>query len=288
MTKEKNSDWHAFRAKGIGSSDAAVILGLSPWKTFYELWEEKCGIHTIEQSNWATQKGQEMEPIARARYELKSGLEFPEKLFIHPELDFIRASLDGFNEETRTALEIKCPGKEDHETAKSGQVPKKYYGQVQHLILASQATRCDYYSYKDGEGVCISVAPDPKHLEDYIIKAKNFWDLVQSRTPPELSEKDFKIGKDPELLKAVADWRLSKLNADIAITHEETEKKRMLSFVTHARMKIGEVTIQKTNRVGSVNYKSIPELKGVDLEKFRGKPSESWRCTIGRVEIEAI
>ena len=40
MTRE---DWLEERKKGIGGSDAATILGLNPYKTSIDLWEEKTG-----------------------------------------------------------------------------------------------------------------------------------------------------------------------------------------------------------------------------------------------------
>ena len=43
MTSSR-ADWLAERAKGIGSSDVAALLGLSPYKSNTELWEEKVGI----------------------------------------------------------------------------------------------------------------------------------------------------------------------------------------------------------------------------------------------------
>ena len=40
MTRE---EWLEERKKGIGGSDAATILGLNPYKTSIQLWEEKTG-----------------------------------------------------------------------------------------------------------------------------------------------------------------------------------------------------------------------------------------------------
>ena len=37
-------EWKAFRRTGIGGSDAAAILGLSPFKSNIEVWEEKVGL----------------------------------------------------------------------------------------------------------------------------------------------------------------------------------------------------------------------------------------------------
>lgn len=45
VTKDKNPDeWHALRAGGVGSSDAGVILGLSPYMGPVELWGTKLGL----------------------------------------------------------------------------------------------------------------------------------------------------------------------------------------------------------------------------------------------------
>ena len=34
-------EWLQLRKRGIGGSDAAVILGISPFKSTWELWNEK-------------------------------------------------------------------------------------------------------------------------------------------------------------------------------------------------------------------------------------------------------
>lgn len=35
-----------------------------------------------------------------------------------------------------------------------------------------------------------------------------------------------------------------------------------------------------TYRKGSVQYKDIPQLKGVNLEQFRGQEVETWKLTM--------
>jgi len=37
------SEWHELRAVGLGGSDIAVVMGLSPWRSAYSLWAEKTG-----------------------------------------------------------------------------------------------------------------------------------------------------------------------------------------------------------------------------------------------------
>ena len=40
---ESRGDWLKQRSSRIGGSDAAAVLGKSPWKTNQRLWEEKTG-----------------------------------------------------------------------------------------------------------------------------------------------------------------------------------------------------------------------------------------------------
>ena len=44
MLVDNRTDWLKARRKGIGGSDAASVLGISPWKSNVQLWEEKTGI----------------------------------------------------------------------------------------------------------------------------------------------------------------------------------------------------------------------------------------------------
>lgn len=46
--------WHAMRAGGVGGSEAAAVLGLSPWQSPYSLWWAK-------REGWVTEASPEME-----------------------------------------------------------------------------------------------------------------------------------------------------------------------------------------------------------------------------------
>ena len=40
-------EWLQMRTEGIGGSDAAKVLGISPWGTKYDLWHDKVGINPL-------------------------------------------------------------------------------------------------------------------------------------------------------------------------------------------------------------------------------------------------
>ena len=91
------------RDKYIGGSDLSVIMGLSPFKTRWQLLQEKAGlIEDTFTGNRATEYGHKIEPKIRAYINEKYNTDFEPNRVI--EGDF-RAHTDGFN--GSTVLEIK-------------------------------------------------------------------------------------------------------------------------------------------------------------------------------------
>ena len=47
-------EWLAYRQKGIGGSDVAALLGISPWRTARDLFYDKLNIAVVEdhEDNW--------------------------------------------------------------------------------------------------------------------------------------------------------------------------------------------------------------------------------------------
>lgn len=67
-------EWLSIRQKGIGGSDAAVVLGLSKWKTPFELWLEKTGqVMPEESQSEAAYFGTILEDVVAKEFELRSG-----------------------------------------------------------------------------------------------------------------------------------------------------------------------------------------------------------------------
>src|SRR5271169_2524222 len=67
-------EWLEHRKQYRNASESPIVLGLSPWMTPYQLWELKTGRTQPVEANVAMKHGTEMEPIARAAYEAKTGL----------------------------------------------------------------------------------------------------------------------------------------------------------------------------------------------------------------------
>lgn len=187
---QRTADWHKWRSQGIGSSDIAAVIGASPYKTAYQLWELKTGRAEEKESSFVMQRGTELEPKIRAMYEFEFDVDMPPCEMVHPEYSFARVSLDGRNEALRKIIEIKYVGVDKHEQAKSGIVPECYVPQIQWQLFVTGDQEANYVSYYDEKLAIVGVAPDLEMQKLLLDAATKFWECVQSDTPPELTEKD--------------------------------------------------------------------------------------------------
>jgi putative phage-type endonuclease len=268
-------NWKEWRGKGLGSSDAPVIMGVSPWRTRFQLWEEKTGRGAKDQTNWATQRGNDLEPRARAAYELMSDVDMPATLVEHPVYPYLRASLDGFNAAIKKGLEIKCPGKEDHAKALAGLVPEKYTWQLVHQIAVARAEEMDYFSYDGNSGVIVPFKRDQAKEDQLLEEEHKFWRLIQTDTPPELSDRDFKKLKDGESVALFQSYKIAvdlfkRVEADV----DAIKAKIVGKYPDEKRVVCAGVSLVRSTRKGSINYEAVPELSGVDLERYRKKATE--------------
>ena len=86
-------DWLEYRRRGIGGSDAASILGVSPFKTARDLYYDKLKIVTYEdpEENWVQKKmGHLLEDLVAEIFHVRTGYEIYQvkKMFYHPKYPF--------------------------------------------------------------------------------------------------------------------------------------------------------------------------------------------------------
>jgi len=138
-------------------------------------------------SNSAMQWGTETEPLARAAYEVKTGLTVNQIGFVdHPSILMTGASPDGLVGDSGM-IEIKCPNTATHiETLLSGKVPTKYLTQMTWQMCCTGRHWTDFVSYdprlpENLQLFIKRVEYDPKYaaeLEQEVIK---FLDEVEQK-----------------------------------------------------------------------------------------------------------
>ena len=274
--KQGTKEWLELRKKYIGASDAPVIMGVSPWTTPLQLWEEKLGIKGPRESTEAMRQGLVKEDSARNLfYKLTDIQVFPDVIF--HENEFMMASLDGIDLTRKHALEIKSPFKidsPDHELALEGKIPQKYYPQLQHQLECLNLDVIYYLSYyNDNSYKLIEVERDQKYIDKMIPKLQEFHRRMIEIDPPSSNENDYEYREDNETKDLEKRYFFLKSYVD----EFEEVKNKLIERAEGKNMKVGNLTISRFMRKGTVDYKKIPELKSVDLDVYRKSPSLCWR-----------
>lgn len=277
--QQGSAQWRALRTKLIGASDAPVIMGLSPWMTPHQLFLQKEGLYEVEE-NWAMARGKDMEEEARAAYEAHTGETMFATVEFNPVYPWAMASLDGINLQRNRICEIKCPGEKDHNEASRGMIPEKYQIQMQHQMMVLNLDRNDYWSYRDGRGVLITLERDELLIKKIVEKEKEFfYEYMVKHMPPPLTDSDL-IEIDNEEWVYIAEKMILARESRRSFEKQEEELKNQLIEICEGKpCKSGLFRFKKTHRKGSIDYSSIPELIGIDLDEFRKPGSVCWSLT---------
>lgn len=203
---EHSEDWHELRAGGIGSSDAAAVLGMNPWKTNIDLWNEKCG-NTVQDDlsdNEAVIFGSKSEEHIRAIYALKNKEQVskPEATLISNEYPFMRYNPDGIIKRDNGLWEGKTATVRSYAKLKEwdNKIPQQYYVQCLHALAVTGAnyivlTALIYLDFSTSSEIAqlreYRINQDDV-LEDikFLIKEEvKFWKQVQNKEMPFLKIK---------------------------------------------------------------------------------------------------
>lgn len=146
-------EWLAYRRKGIGGSDVAALLGISPWRTARDLYYDKLNIAAVEdnEENWvALEMGHLLEPLVAKIFQHRTGYKIYQvkKMFQHPKYPWMLADVDYFVElpdGTTAILEIKTTNynAKDHWWLNGEEtVPVYYETQGRHYMAVMNVDRC--------------------------------------------------------------------------------------------------------------------------------------------------
>lgn len=181
---------HKIRLSGIGGSDMPVILGLSKYKTPYQLYLEKIGQTVNTEMTSAQYWGHRLEDVIRQEFAKRNNVivEKPEETIRHPDYGCLIANLDGYIPSLNAVLEIKTSSQfmaADWGDANTDFIPFPYLAQVAHYCCVVNADCAyiavliggnDYREYKYVRNIGIE--------SKLITAAIRFWEHVQKRVPP--------------------------------------------------------------------------------------------------------
>ena len=96
MTNEQRAAWLEGRRTGIGGSDVAAVLGLNPWKTPLDVWNDKLGLSEDKGMSEPAYWGTVLEDTVAREFQQRTGMKVQKVThqFVDPECDWMIANID--------------------------------------------------------------------------------------------------------------------------------------------------------------------------------------------------
>ena len=176
VLSEGTAAWWEWRRSGIGSSDAATVLGVKPAKSAERLLLEKQQLGEPSGRNFVRAQGAALERAARARFCATTGLAVQPTCVQSAVRPWQRASVDGLSADGRHAVEIKC-GLAAHQRASARRrPPPHHYAQLQHILATTGLPAISYWCYVPSQpAVHLQVDRDEAYIERLLIAEEIFW-----------------------------------------------------------------------------------------------------------------
>jgi putative phage-type endonuclease len=288
----ERADWLEVRKQGIGGSDAAAAVGLSPYKSPLELWLEKTGRDTDlkkpdpkdtkEPVYWGTL----LEPIVAASYTQQTGhrVRKVNAVLQHPGHPFMLANLDREVVGAREVqiLECKTAGEFGARLWRDG-VPDYVQIQVQHQLAVTGKEMADVAVLLCGQKLEVHpIRRDEALIANLIRLEAAFWDYVTRDTPPpvdgsESAERALRClyPGSSNTVDFSNDRRLSSVFADLvslkaAIKMQEEQAERLKQTLLQA---MGDASVAQFE-TGKVSFKRSRDSTALDTERLLAERPE--------------
>ena len=181
-------------------------------------------------------------------------------------------------------VEIKCPYKGAAsalwQSVEGGAVPGHYAAQIQHQLMVSGAAEAHLWVFDGQQGLLRSIARDEAAME----AIREAWDafpvFLDTDTPPPLVDADTVVREDEAWAAAAQAYAQAKQAAQVADEALDRAKEALVALAEHPREQGAGVTVTRFWKAGNVDYKKVVELRGVDLEAYRGKGREEVRVSV--------
>lgn len=181
LLTQGTAEWREWRHRGIGASDAPIIMGENPYETIHALLETKRSPARDKGQNAAMARGTALEPEARAHFCKTNNIFLEPACLQSTRLDFMRASLDGISADGSRVVEIKCGESVYRKTAAVGYPPRYYYGQLQHVLAITGLPEIEFYCYQPYATPIHLTIPREQSYIDRLFEAEvAFWESVRS------------------------------------------------------------------------------------------------------------
>jgi len=208
---DEKESYAASRAGGVGGTDAAAILGLSPYKRPIQIYAGKVSPEKQpELDKECLYWGSALEPIVRGRYQERFstqvvapadlGVIFPksrpwrDSTLIEGAEPWMLGAPDGWIPSAHSGLEVKCSSRKSEEWGEEGSdgVPAHYLIQAAWYTAVCNARGWNFAVLFSGNTLAqYRIERDPQLEKDMIEACRSFWfDNVLRKVEPAIDESE--------------------------------------------------------------------------------------------------
>ncbi|HHJ39301.1 MAG: hypothetical protein AXA67_02210 [Methylothermaceae bacteria B42] len=282
------------RRAGIGGSDIAAVLGLSRWRTPYDVWREKMGLAEDESGrNEPNYWGQMLEDVTAREYQKRAGrrVQRVNQTLKHPKYDWAIAHIDravvipGRRAVWRgdhlagaeKILECKTASAwKSREWNEGEKVPLEYQAQCQWYLAITGLGRADIAALIGGQKFIIrKIKRDDETIRAMLARAEEFWRkyVVERIPPPPINTADIlqmfpvddgdfvEIGQDAETLETFNQLRQLR-------DEKKTLDEKIDALTESLKVRIGEHSGLTIDGHPVVTWKTTKTRKYIDWESI--------------------
>lgn len=266
--------WLEARKEGIGGSEAAAVLGVSPWVSPLTLYLRKLNLMPEQEASERMQWGLDLEDAVAVYYERETGRKLyspkPFTIFKSQQNEFMQCTIDKLIEQ----FDDRGPGLVQIKTAGPGQlaewqeeIPIYYQVQIQHE-MAVMGYKWGSFAvfFGDFKGLIVDVELNQRFVNILVEQEELFWQRIQNQDPPPIDDSQstrealhYQYGQDSgestslpgdalhwdrELLEAKA----AKKDAEKLIRELENKIKGEMGFNTYGVLPNGTTYIWKAHQ----------------------------------------
>lgn len=255
-------DWLQARASGIGASESAIVLGVSPYKTPFGLWAEKTGLADPSDESEAMRIGRAMEPVIAQLYQEATGREVADpgdySIERHPQAPYLFATVDRLVIDCARGVgicELKNAGAYKAHEWDDG-APLAYQVQVQHQMAVCGVQWASVAVLIGGNKFrWCDVERNDRFISAMLPRLAEFWRLVETRTPPP-------VDGDESTTRALAALYPTDDGESVMLPERAARWDRWLADLAAKRKRIEAIEAKLKNRlrakIGSAQYGVLP------------------------------
>jgi len=262
------SEWLEARRAGLGGSDAAACMGLSPWVSPVALYLDKTDPQP-DVDKEIFEAGRRAEPMIRSWFADQTGLtvERVPLLLRSRQWEFMLANIDGLATDPETGeqsiFEAKNVGAYNKAEWAEGP-PLHYRLQGQHYLAVTGLSRVYFAALVGGNSfIWFAVERDEEVIADLVRAEESFWTRVTLRRMPDVD--------GAESTKAA-------LKAHFAeVTREEIEVGS--DFITLLERRAAQKTVIaiETARLNEIENRMTLAMDGAEIATHEGIVVATWK-----------